>query len=299
MRWMNCRNYQVSQDLVVCDHIVPNPDDLVKLKKEEICKVLCMFVIETRNTDGLDYIRDTLYDLIVIVQSFLKQKRHPLKFFEDEMFFDLKNTLDNRMKDLSKQGKFAPSIKMEPIFVSEEEMLWNMKILGDDTPEKLVDTLLYLNGLHFALHVADKHKSLKMNLQLTVGYGNSVGLKYLEYKECTSKCNQVGLMSRFIKPKVSCAYQNVTNADRCMVRLFEKYVSHHPDHDPKCSKDFYLHPLSNQNGNVWYSCQPRGRHTLGEVVKNLCKKAGLSEKRTKHSLRACTATRMYEGGLDE
>ena len=77
-----------------------------------------------------------------------------------------------------------------------------------------------------------------MNLQFNVGYDNSVGLKYLEYKECTSKCNQGGLMSRFVKPKVSHAYQNVTNTDRCMVRWYEKYISHRPDHDPKCSKDF-------------------------------------------------------------
>ena len=151
VRWMNCRNYQVSQGLVAHDCIVPHPDELVKLKKEEICKLLCMFVMEARNTDGFDYNRDTLYDLIVMVQSFLKQNRRPLKFFEDEMFFDLKNTLDNRMKDLSKQGKVAPRIKAEPISVSEEEMLWNKKISGDDTPEKLVDTLLYLNGVHFAL----------------------------------------------------------------------------------------------------------------------------------------------------
>ena len=162
------------------------------------------------------------------------------------------------MHDLSKEGKIAPRIQAEPISVSEEEQFWQLGILGDDTPEKLVNTILYLNGVHFALRAAEEHKSLKVNCQFKVGYDSSVGLKYLEYNECMSKCNQGGLTTRFVKPKKSHAYENVTNSDRCMVRLFEKYMSHHPDHLPKCSTDFYLRPLAVPNGNIWYSCQPRG-----------------------------------------
>ena len=173
------------------------------------------------------------------------------------------------------------------------------RVLGDDTPEKLVNTLLYLNGVHFALRAAEEHKSLCVGLQFKVHYDSAVGLKFLEYTECTSKCNQGGINSRYIKPKITRAYQNVTNSDRCMVRLYEKYMSHRPDHDPKCSKDFYLWPLAIPNGNVWYSCQPRGCHTLGEVVKKMCEKAGLPGRRTNHSCRASSATRMYENGQDE
>ena len=299
VRWMNCRNYQVQHGLLPMDRIVPTPDKLLKLSKEEISKTVCVFIMEAKNSDGGDYNRDTLYDLIVTVQSFLKQNRRPIKFFEDEAFADVKNTLDNRMRDLSKQGKIAPRIKAEPISVSEEEKLWESGVLGDDTPEKLIDTLLYLNGVHFGLRAGDEHKSLKMNLQFKLGYDDTVGLKYLEYTECTSKCNQGGLASRYIKPKVSRAYQNVVNSDRCVVMLYEKYLSHRPDHLPKCSNDFYLRPLTVPNGNIWYSCQPRGRHMLGEVFKKLCKLAGFSGRRSNHSCRASTATCMYDSGADE
>ena len=57
--------------------------------------------------------------------------------------------------------------------------------------------------------------------------------------------------------------------------------------------------MQSQNGNIWYSCQPRGRHLLGEVVKKLCDKAGLTRKRTNHSCRASSTTQMYECGADE
>ena len=41
---------------------------------------------------------------------------------------------------------------------------------------------------------------------------------------------------------------------------------------------FYLHPLVVPNGNVWFSCQARGHHTSEKVIKNLCKKGGITGK---------------------
>ena len=76
-------------------------------------------------------------------------------------------------------------------------------------------------------------------------------------------------------------------------------MSHRQDHLPKCSADFYLRPLCVPNGNIWYSCQARGRHTLEKVVKKLCEKTSLGGKCTNHSCRASTATKMYESGIDE
>ena len=72
VRWMNCRNYQVQHGILPRERIVPTPDELINLLKADICKTLCSFVVEAKNVDGDDYNRDTLYDLIVMVQSILK-----------------------------------------------------------------------------------------------------------------------------------------------------------------------------------------------------------------------------------
>ena len=299
VRWMTCRNYQVEYGLIPADRKVPNPDELIFMEKSDVIKVLCMFILEVKNAAGDDYTRDTLYDLIVMVQAFFKQNRRPFKFFEDDEFFYLKNTLDNRMRALSKMGKVAPHEKAVPISFAEDEKLWGDGVLGDKTPVQLVDTLLYLLGVHFALRAAEEHKSLRVDCQLSVHYDDSVGMKYIYYQEMSSKCNQGGISDRGNPLKTGRAYENVVNSDRCVVRLYEKYMSHRPSHLPKCSKDFYLRPLGVPNGDIWYSCQARGRHTLEKVIKKLCQKAGFSGKRTNHSCRASSATRMYELGADE
>ena len=121
----------------------------------------------------------------------------------------LKNTLDNRMKDLSKQGKVAPCEKAEPISSDEQELIWKNKVLRDSSPVQLINTIIYLNGVHFALHAAEEHKNLKVNCQFQVLFDTQVHLKYLHYKEMTSKCNQGGLTSRFHQPKEGRPYENV------------------------------------------------------------------------------------------
>ena len=146
-RWMTCHNYQVEHRLISEDRCVPYPDGLLNALKSGIVKTLCTFILEVKDSNGNDYNHDTLYDLVIMIQSFFKENRKPYKFFEDDEFFDLRNTLDNCMKQLSKGGKIAPCEKALPISIQEEEQLWSLGLLGNDSPTKLVDTLLYLLGI--------------------------------------------------------------------------------------------------------------------------------------------------------
>ena len=68
---------------------------------------------------------------------------------------------------------------------------------------------------------------------------------------------------------------------------------------PKDAKAFYLKPLKICTDDVWYSKVPIGHNTLRETIKRVCAEAGLGGKRTNHSLRATSATRMYQAGIDE
>ncbi|XP_046584221.1 uncharacterized protein LOC124291290 [Haliotis rubra] len=72
-----------------------------------------------------------------------------------------------------------------------------------------------------------------------------------------------------------------------------------PQKLPANCSPFYLRPLKYQRPDVWYCASPIGRQTLGGTVRRLCGAAGFEGYYTNHSLRATTATRLYESGLDE
>ena len=124
--------------------------------------------------------------------------------------------------------------------------MWKSGVLGDDTPEKLVNTLLHLVGMHFALWACDKHKALKVGAfsQLKIKVDPESQLCYLEYNEHRAKNHQGGIKSLHHKNKIVKAFENVEHPEQCIVRIFEKYMSKRPSMDPKCSFDLYLRLLA-------------------------------------------------------
>ena len=69
-------------------------------------------------------------------------------------------TLDSRMKQLKSTGNFEPN-KAETIPREVEDMLWKKKLLGDTSPQLLLDTLIFYMGLYFALRSGQDHRRLK------------------------------------------------------------------------------------------------------------------------------------------
>ena len=102
--------------------------------------------------------------------------------------------------------------------------MWTSNTLGEENGKQLVETLVYLFGLHFALRGGKEHRRLRsVNPQVVLKYDEK-GKKHLEYTEDVSKTNAGGLNHRKTKPKITRAYEN-PDATRCVVRLFEKYNS--------------------------------------------------------------------------
>ncbi len=153
--------------------------------------------------------------------------------------------------------------------------------------------------MHFALRAKNEHKALQAGVQLSVHNDSETGEKYLQYKESSSKNWQGGLCDMCQEPKTGQAYKNKKNPDRCVVNLYEYYMSLCPT-SANCSPDFYLRPLACVNfAGVGYSCQPQGLYTIEKMVKNLYGWAGIAGRCTNHSLCVTTATRLYQNNVDE
>ncbi|KAL5016718.1 hypothetical protein ScPMuIL_006307 [Solemya velum] len=141
-----------------------------------------------------------------------------------------------------------------------------------DTPQLLLDTLVYLLGLNFALRAGNDHKNLRWtNPQLSL-VSSKTGEESLRYTEDISKTNQGGLKSRKIKRKVVFAFPNTTEPRRCLIRCYKLDVQHCPQRKPDA---FYLRPLTKPKGDVWFTSTPVGINTLRDTVGRLCAKAGL------------------------
>ena len=76
-----------------------------------------------------------------------------------------------------------------------------------------------------------------------------------------------------MKPKQVVAIANVNNPERCVVRLFLKYISKRPEGAPDTA--FYLQPLSKYDNSVWCSKKPVGHNKIACTVKKLCVQVGV------------------------
>ena len=74
-----------------------------------------------------------------------------IDIFKDGSFTYFRSVLDSVLKDLHRQGIGTTTKRADCISEDIEEKLWKENVLGDDTPAKLVDTLVFCFGLNFAL----------------------------------------------------------------------------------------------------------------------------------------------------
>ncbi len=94
----------------------------------------------------------------------------------------------------------------EAISFDQEEVLWEKGILGEDNPELLQNTLVYLLGISFALRGGDEHwrlRCLKFDPQINVMVDEK-GVKFLSFTEdLKMKTNQGGCLGRLSNRDIS------------------------------------------------------------------------------------------------
>ena len=248
--------------------------------------------------DGSDYPPKTLYEIVIALQMYLESKGIFWKLIDDQFFTAVKYTLNNVMKERAQLGLGNEVHKASVLSFDQEEILWNTGLLGDTNPEQLLHTVVFLLGIHCALHAGKEHRSLHSP-------GNSsqfkwvfhAGVQQIQYTEDIGlKTNKGGLKHRKYKPKPVMIYPSENRAC-CPVRIFLRYVSKLPT--MRKTTALYLRPKKFYTPDSWYLDSPVGVNTLANVVRDLCQKAGFEGLYTNHSLRATSVTRMYTQGIPE
>ena len=200
--------------------------DIKDIENVDLNELMCYFLAEVKNQQGGDYMPNTLYEIAAAIQHHIRQTGRFVSFYDDQCFEKMRKVLDAKMKELSKRGLGLEKKKADVISTEQEEIMWQNGILGTDTPQKLLDTLVYSLGLNFALRAGQEHRNLRVGAlsQIKV-VTDEHGTQYLEYREDVSKTNRGGLKHRKMDPKVTRAYANSANPGRCPIKIYEKYIS--------------------------------------------------------------------------
>ena len=131
---------------------------------------LPLFTLEARKQNGDPYPPETLYHIICGIFRFVRLNGSPqVDFFHDKEFAECRSVLDSEMKRLKSQGVGSKKRKAEPLTVEDEEFLWEKGILGDHSPQALLNAVFFQNSVNFALRSGSEHRALRYdNCQITV-----------------------------------------------------------------------------------------------------------------------------------
>ena len=131
-------------------------NDVENLNSSDLCYSMCRFCVEIKKIDGKEYPPKTIRELVIMVQMYLNERGIYWKLLEHQDFVNLRNVVDNTMKERHSIG-LGVCTSAEVISLQHENVLFETGVLGDDTLIKLLTTVIYMIGMHCALRGGVEH----------------------------------------------------------------------------------------------------------------------------------------------
>ena len=302
MRWAvnmfsKWRANRLRNGIVPSEIVNANLDGVFSFAQQDLAYALSCFISEVKKIGGDDYPPNTLREIIIVIQMYLHENGIMWKLLDGDNFVKLHNVLDNLMKGRMAIG-MGTKVSSSIISLEQESVLFQKGILGEHSPGVLLDTVIYMMGLHLALRGGVEHCRLRrpgFDSQITVNIDDKGRERLVYHEDPLAKNNQGGIGSKSTS-KIVYVY-SASDQTRCLVRLFKKYVRLLPD--PKSCRKLYLRPRVNPTPSLWYCDQALGNNKISSTVKRLCNLAGFEGKFTNRSLHAFSASRMFECEVPE
>ena len=127
---------------------------------------MCVYIKETRKTDGTPYSLKTLYLLLAGLQRQIrlnKGRASSINIFSDPRLEKFHNVCDHEFRRLHQSGIGTETKHTEPITKDDEQALWDKKILDLSTPQGLLYCVFFYNGKYLCLRGGDEHRNLKIS----------------------------------------------------------------------------------------------------------------------------------------
>ena len=120
----------------------------------EFQKWLSRFILKARKTSADEYPPKHFISHRLQSDAFSESKRQTRDLFKQRVFAEFRATLDTKMKR-SQQTGLGSSKRKADALTQAEELLWTSGVLGDHTPQAILNTVFYFNGICL-LYVAAK-----------------------------------------------------------------------------------------------------------------------------------------------
>ena len=234
---------------------VDAPPRLCDTSTEEMSSWLSVFVVEICRQDGKPYPSSTLKHVLAGIQWHLHSEDNAnINLLKDPSFSLLRKVLDSKMNDLRSEGVGLEMKQADLITEEEETRLWDLNILGDSSPQQLVDTVTYCTCVDYISNLWAYRRLCVDQLQLHEPNDKPA---FIVYHETISEANSGGLAQCKLKPKRVEHFASIAYPKKCFVHMYKKYRSLCPAESP--ADAFYLIPLRKPRPD----CQARSQGGFG------------------------------------
>ena len=290
------RAFEVSQThLVFCTGWLTSRNlnaDFEMVDFDTLDMYLRQFYAEARKVKGEKYSKNALVGLRAGINRHLTSPPYSFKIniMKDREFRTSNQTLLGVVKELKRDG-LDKTQHRQAIPEADVQKCYSSGVLSDDNPTSLQLKVWFELSLHLGRRGRDGlHNLQKDDFEVKV---DESGDSYVQmcYNEADKATHGVDSEGNIKNPRMY-----ATGLSNCPVKSFQLYVA---KLNPYC-KRFFQRPKKRKyelEDEEWYVGTPVGRNKIGEFMKVISEKAGLSVIYTNHCLRATLITKLHHAGV--
>ena len=268
-----------------------------ELVPDELNIYIGTWIKNLKKENSEEYEPDSITGFFRNVNTHLQNVGYDEDLLESPTFLMARQMVASKRKQLKGKGLGNKPNRCEAFTEEEENKLWELGLLGNETAESVQNTMWFFVTKCLGFRGRDESRKLKWgDLKLREDHA---GVKFLEWiKERGTKTRDGNTgHTREFNPKL---FENAKNKDRCPIAFYELIQEHRPLECLGDDSPFFL--TINSRGcksteKKWYKNMPMGINTLGKIIKTMAEKAGIKGKKTNHSLRRTACSDLLNAGV--
>jgi len=205
------------------DYIKETEDEstpIHEIDPEILDHYLSAFFVGIRKKDGSEYEPCYLKNIQCSLERHLRNENYEYSITKDSMFYESRQCLQAKQKDLKKQGKGWGPKTADPIEDKEDKIVYETNQLGHSTPDSIINSLWWNLTTHLGMRVNTEHVNLRWG-DITLK-SDMFGHGYLEFVKERQTKTRTGADVNVVRKTNTKIF--ATNDENCPVKLYKLYA---------------------------------------------------------------------------